>query len=85
MIEIPRESVEILATTVTVNGEPVDNYQVAVTTHSARPTAWVAPTSVDGIVGPLVGPLAAGLYRVWARYVDNPESPVVQLGDFRVT
>lgn len=43
-----------------------------------------APYDLDGGLGVLIGPgtshvLPAGQYRIWARYVDAPEAPVIEL------
>ncbi|WP_193510498.1 hypothetical protein [Cryobacterium sp. BB736] len=81
----PRETVEFLAVTVTVDGAPVtDNVEFCVTPVGERPELWDAPTVLDNRIGVMVQNQEPGNYRVWARVTDNPEIPVVDCGYYTV-
>jgi hypothetical protein len=77
-----------------------DVVEFAFTPVSGRPTTWYAggwdgtgPTTGSGayraqvLVGPgSTGPtLTAGKYTVWIRITDNPEQPVIPVGQLAVT
>ncbi len=83
---IPRESLEFLPITVTVDGAPVTaNVKVCVTGPSERPNTWVPPETVDGQIGVMTVPGTAGTFRVWAQVTDMPEIPVIYCGYYRMT
>ena len=85
MIAVPRESVELVAVEVLVDGEAVDDYEVAVTAPGGRPLVWNEPDTAGVITGILTGSYPVGSYEVWARYVSAPETPVVKAGRFTIT
>jgi len=76
--------------TVTVDGDPVDAFEVAVTVGSGRPSVWTSPTVIDDASGVLVGVGTAvalapfKTYTVWVRYTDTPEVPVSKCGEIKV-
>ena len=78
MMRIPRESVEYLPLTITVDGVEATDYQVSVVPRGQRPSTWVAgPYLIDG--------LAPALYDAYVRVVDLPERPVDQPVTFAIT
>jgi hypothetical protein len=80
METIPRESVELLALTVKVNGFTTTAYETSVVLDPGRPVTWT-PAAVVGVSsGPMLSGLAPGLYRVYVRVTDVSESPVVEAG-----
>lgn len=83
----PRETVELVPTRVTVDGQPVTSgYTLALTRRGDRPTVWVAPTVVEDAVGWLLdGTLGPGTYALWAKVASSPESPVILLGHITIT
>lgn len=87
--EYPRETVEFVSfDTVAVNGMEVTDFEVAVVRDGARPVDYTDSTTLDGTPGfMLVGPELQGIgrYRVFVRVPDNPESPVIDAGTFRLT
>lgn len=97
--EYPRESQDLVPFTELLNRAtdpptPITDYKYAVVMpdRGERPpaadalTGWAPPTDVDGTLGHLLdGDQLPGLHRVFALVTGNPEKPVIQLGDFRVT
>ena len=82
----PRETVEFLPVTVTVDGAAVTTgVTFAVVTLGTRPTTFVAPTTLGGKIGVMVGGYAAGYWQVFAKVVSSPETPVIDCGYFSVT
>lgn len=84
----PRESVEFQPILITLDGDPVTNaadVEVCITTPSARPSTWIASTSLAGEIGVMVENLSVGTYYVWARITDSPEIPVINCGAFAVS
>lgn len=78
MLSFPRETVEYLPVTATIDGAPAGDFQVAVVQHGTRPTEWTpAPYLLDTP--------QPGYYDVYTRVVDVPETPVVLAGSFIVT
>ncbi len=85
MTSYPRETVELIPVTVTVNGAPVTTgVQLCVTPDGARPTVWEAPYELDGRIGYMLDGTLQGdkAYRVWAKVTDTPEIPVIDCGSF---
>lgn len=84
---VPRLSTEWVGPiTVTRNGVPVTGWKLAIFPRTYQPAATSeineTPSTLDGGLGVLIGPgsghvLSPGLYRLWVRYVSNPESPVL--------
>ncbi len=87
MSTYPRESVELVPVTVTVDGVATTaGVTLALTTDRARPTTWSAPTVIGPASGWLLdGTLTPGLYRLWARVSSAPETPVVEVGTITIT
>lgn len=82
----PRESTEFLEVIVEVDGEQVTDYQVQLAPYNERPgSEWAAPVQADGKRGVMVTGLQPGMYRIWAKVSDNPETPVVDCGLVLVT
>jgi hypothetical protein len=72
--------------TVTADDTPVTGWTYLVLPWGEKPTAPEdidrVPDALDGGLGVLVGPgstniLPVGVYRIWLRYVDAPEAPVL--------
>lgn len=93
---LPRLSIEWVGPiTVTRDGDPVTDWVVAVFPRQYQPATVdeidEQPTALDGGLGVLVGPgtanpLTPGLYRLWIRYVSNPEAPVLNsVGTIQIT
>lgn len=86
VLEVPRESVELVALTVTADGAPVVGYTVQAAAHGTRPTGpWVAPATAGADTGYLVAGLPVGLHGIWVRYVSAPETPVLLACFVRIT
>lgn len=84
----PRETVEFIPVTVTVNGAVIiTGVSFAVTAaFNVRPVTFNAATILNGQTGFMVsGPTAVGSYRVWAKVSDAPETPVIDCGTYQVT
>ena len=83
----PRESIELVPTTVTLDGTAiVSGFELALTTGDARPTTWEAPDVAGTTSGYLLpGTLTPGAYTLWARVTDAPEVPVIALGAFVIS
>lgn len=84
---LPRLSIEWVGPiSVAADGEPVTGWTYALTLYGDRPASVTAisgtPVELDDGLGILVGPgtdheLEPGVYRIWVRYVDDPEAPVL--------
>lgn len=84
---VPRWSTEWVGPiTVSRNGAPVTGWKITVLPAGQQPSDETAiaetPTSLSGGLGVMVGPgttheLGPGIYRLWVRYVDSPEAPVL--------
>lgn len=82
----PRETVEFIPVTVTLDGVAVtDGVEFCVTESNARPVTWVAPVELDDLIGVMTDQQEPDTYTVWARVTDNPEIPVILCGRYRVT
>lgn len=84
----PRESVEFQPILITLDGTPFTtaaDIEVCITAPSARPSTWIASTSLGGEIGVMIQNLAVGSYVVWARITDSPEIPVINCGSFAVS
>lgn len=91
---IDRLSVEHVPVNVADNDVPVTGWTYAVLPRDEHPaeTADIAgePDELDDQLGVLVGPgtdnaLAPGTYRVFVRYADSPEAPVIVAGQIVIT
>jgi hypothetical protein len=84
----PRESVEFQPILITLDGTPFTtaaDIEVSITAQNARPSTWIASTSLNGEIGVMIQNLAVGTYLVWARITDSPEIPVINCGAFAVS
>jgi hypothetical protein len=86
----PRETVEWQPITVTktisgVTTEITTGVTVAITAKGTRPTTWAAPTTLDGKIGVMLTGLTPGLWTIWSRTADSPETPVNDCGNIRIT
>lgn len=100
-LTLPRETLELLKTTVTADVSPAGTPQFAFTVPGDRPVTWVDGAWDDDAVQigalfervaltPLIGPggevtLTPGDYQVWIRNTDTPEIPVEQFGLLTIT
>lgn len=93
---LPRLSVEWVGPiTVQRNGVTVTGWTYTILPATDQPTTTTAigstPTTISGQLGILIGPgtthpLTVGTYRIWIRYVDNPEAPVLNnVGSITIT
>lgn len=84
---IPRESIEFIPVTPTVDGVAVtENVTLSIVAAGARPSGWAAPTTMaDGTIGYLVNGLTQGVWVIWAKITSSPEVPVIECGRFTVT
>jgi len=73
-VPIQRESTELVVVNVTVDNQPVTTFDVCVVPIGSRPTDFQAATVVDGKAGWLSGGLPVGLYNLYVRITDNPET-----------
>lgn len=81
MTSYPRETVEFIPVTVTVDGVQVtQGVEFAVVLGQARPTTWAAPTTLDGQIGVLISGLTPGSWVIYARVSASPETPVIKCG-----
>lgn len=81
MTMYPRETVEFIPVTVTVDGVAVTvGVEFAVVKDGERPTSWSTPTSLDGKIGVLISGLTSGQWDIYARIAASPETPVVKCG-----
>lgn len=78
MLNFPRETVEYLPLTATLDDAPTTTFEVSVVPRGQRPTTWTpAPYLIDG--------LTPGTYEAFTRVTDNPERPVTSAGLFTIT
>jgi hypothetical protein len=78
VLSFPRETVEYLPLTATLDGTETSTFQVAVVPHNTRPTTWTpAPYLLQN--------MTPGVYDVYTKVTDSPESPVVQAGTIHIT
>lgn len=85
MISIALESIEFLPVDVLVDGAVTsDIVKVSVVTAGSRPGTWVVTTTLDGKNGTIISGLAPGIYDVWIQVSDDPETPVILAGSFRI-
>lgn len=86
MPSYPRETIEFQPVSISVNGVVVTTgIEYAVTTDGARPLVWNIPTILDGKTGFMVQGQPPGTYTVWARVTANPETVVINCGQYVVT
>lgn len=81
---IPRESVEFVVVSMTVDGDPAVPNGIAICGSGQRPTTWLVPETLEGKAGFMTGDLAPATYTVYARADDNPETPVVKAGTLTI-
>lgn len=81
MTMYPRETVEFIPVTVTVDGVSVTNgVDFAVVKDGERPTTWSTPTTLSGKIGVLISGLTTGQWDIYARVAASPETPVIKCG-----
>lgn len=86
MNRYPRETIEFIGVTVTVDGVSVTTgVGLSVTKFGIRPTIWIAPVTIDGRIGVMTETQDPGTYQVWARVTDSPETPVILCGQYVIT
>jgi len=85
MRTFPRETSEFLPLTVTLDGDPVTDYEVALAPYGDRPEAWEMAMDLDDAKGVMIDALAPGYWSVWARVTDNPEVPVMLVDTIAIT
>jgi hypothetical protein len=82
----PRESVEFLPVSIDVDGAAFDGgFEVCVKPYADRPSGWAAAVVVDDVRGVMLTGMTRGVYRVWARVSDVPETPVIDCGFIEIT
>lgn len=81
----PRESVEFQPVKITRDGSVVtDDLSFAVVRDGTRPVTFAPATIVGQETGVMVSGLAPGAYRIYARLVAGPETPVIDCGYFYI-
>lgn len=82
----PRETIEFIPVTVTVDGTPVTTgVMFSVTDWGVRPTIWTEPISLGDRIGVMTVTQPPGSYQIWAKVTDSPETPVILCGGYVVT
>ena len=82
----PRETIEFIPVTVTVDGTPVTTgVMFSITRLHERPTVWVEPIILEDRIGVMTQHQTPGTYLVWAKVSDDPETPVILCGAYVVT
>ena len=79
MIEIPRETNEYLQPTMTVDGQDVGDFLVAIVAYGQRPTTWTPKP------GPKISGMASGYYEVYGKVTRDGQDYVRHLGDVVLT
>lgn len=75
---IPRESKELIATTVKRGDIEITDYDLTLTPLADRPTDWTAPVSIGEDKGYLLpGTFEPGLHILWARADTGTEVVVI--------
>lgn len=91
---IDRLSVEHIPVDVADGGTAVTGWTYAVLPRDEHPSTTAdidgTPTELTDQLGILVGPdtdneLTPGTYKVWVRYADSPEAPVIVAGQIVIT
>jgi protein-disulfide isomerase len=81
----PRESIEFLPITVTVDGVKVSTgVTFAKTTGADRPTVFNAAVTVGSNIGVMVAGEPTGLTTIYAKVTGTGETPVIMCGQYRV-
>lgn len=82
----PRETVEFQPIPITLDGAAYAGaFEVCIKPYGERPAGWAAAATVDGAKGIMISGLTAGLYVVWAKVTDAPETPVIDCGMVVIT
>ena len=82
---LPRETIEFLPITVTVNGANITTGVMFSTVIApVRPTVWTAAVTVNGTIGIVVSGAAPGLYTVYAKIAGTGETPVMLCGQYLI-
>lgn len=92
MDSYPRETVEFVPVTITVDGVAVTSgvqFCVIPAYDGDRPTVWSAATVLGNRIGFMTNTLTAtkfpATFRVWAQVTDSPEVPVIDCGTLQLT
>jgi hypothetical protein len=82
----PRETVEFLPVTVTVNGVvTTTGVTFADVPSGTRPVTFTTPTTLSGRIGVMVQGYPPGARDIYAKVASNPEVPVIYCGTYTVT
>lgn len=81
---IQRESVELVTLNVSVDDEAITDFQVCIVLQGQRPITWTDATVIGSDSGALVSGLAQGLYSVFVKVSDDPETPVLFAGTLEI-
>lgn len=82
----PRETIEFVGISVAIDGAiTTDGIQFALTTFEQRPTDWIDAVILGGKTGVMIDGLEPGVYTPYAKLVNDPETPVLQVDAFQVT
>lgn len=57
---------------------------VSASTARPNPDGWAAATVLDGHTGMMISGLTAGIYWVWYRVTDAPETPIGLAGELLI-
>ncbi len=81
-IVLPRTTREFLEVPVTLNGEPVTDFEVCILPLGQMPSDgnWRDPDEIEGLRGLLVGPDDGGSYAVWTRVIRGQQRLVRRAG-----
>lgn len=79
-ITVQRESQQLIACDVTLNGSGITDFNTSVVASGTRPTVWVPAVTVGSDTGAMVSGLSEGLYEVFVQVVGDSETVVLQAG-----
>jgi len=86
MNSYPRETVEFIPVTVTVDGVAVTSgVTFAVVADGVRPSTFSAATTLGGEIGVLITTPTIGRYTIWAKVTASPEAVVINCGSYDVS
>jgi hypothetical protein len=82
----PRETVEFLPITVTLNAATITTgVTFCDVPDGARPVTFTQPTTLSGRIGVMVQGYQPGPRRVWAQVASDPEDVVIDCGTYQIT
>ncbi len=87
MNRYPRETVELVPLTVTIDGVAATEYQTALVTDGDRPTVWTDAVTIGDITGVMLPGTATKptTLRIFAKVTSSPEVPVIDMGTIQLT